>query len=655
MKIRLFFCLTLFSVIYLSQNSFCNNKITFLNNDIIKNNRGYWLVNNWHYHTGDNKTWSNQNFNDRDWQVISNTRTLDNLDKKNSAGTIWFRQHIKIDSSLKNTSLRIIKTYAGEIEVFLNGSPLVTNEGIINKRILSFSDKSDYVLAVRYSNPRFDEFVFAGLDPGFAIGFGNIENSLTSDFGEIRWLSSQQMFFTALILAFSLLHFILYLNYKQHRINLLYSIFLFVYALSLFMDYQISFSTNSNELLLYMRIHRGMMTLSTFLSLLFIYFVFQHKQNKIFWFISSLLFLSGLMAIISPLKFFLFLLILQVIVFVEVYRITILAIKKKQEGAWLITIGFSILVLFSLYDFFVDINFIPQLGNFENGYPFGTIGLFVCMSIYVAKDFAKANLKIIEQERIVKEKELERRLLEADNERKTKELEEARKLQLSILPKAFPQFDHLEIAAQMKTATEVGGDYYDYHISNDGTLTIVIGDATGHGTKAGIMVTLIKSLFDSMAHTFFIPDFFNHCTKIIKRMNLGNLYMGLSVVKIKNHHLTISAAGMPPLLYYDSDKKEVEEIILKGMPAGASLNFVYQQQTKLLKPGDTILMMTDGFVEMFNSEKELFDYPRARETFKQCAENTPEEIINYLFLKADEWQKNTEQEDDISFVVIKIK
>ncbi|MEJ7700687.1 MAG: hypothetical protein WKF71_13720 [Pyrinomonadaceae bacterium] len=75
--------------------------------------------------------------------------------------------------------------------------------------------------------------------------------------------------------------------------------------------------------------------------------------------------------------------------------------------------------------------------------------------------------------------------LHAENERRAKELEEARQLQLSMLPKKLPQIPNLEIAAYMKPATEVGGDYYDFHVGADGTLTVAVGDATGHGLKAG--------------------------------------------------------------------------------------------------------------------------------------------------------------------------
>lgn len=78
----------------------------------------------------------------------------------------------------------------------------------------------------------------------------------------------------------------------------------------------------------------------------------------------------------------------------------------------------------------------------------------------------------------------------------------------------------------MRTAVEVGGDYYDYYMSEDDQLTLVIGDATGHGNKAGFMVAIIKSLQPESD----FPDFFNKVTLILKQMNLGTLFMALTWV-----------------------------------------------------------------------------------------------------------------------------
>ncbi len=117
----------------------------------------------------------------------------------------------------------------------------------------------------------------------------------------------------------------------------------------------------------------------------------------------------------------------------------------------------------------------------------------------IVASWAARGVSIHHERHLHQQNELERKLLEAENARKTQELEEARQLQLSMLPKSVPDHPLFEIATYMKTATEVGGDYYDFHLANDGTLTLAIGDATGHGAQAGIVVTATKSLFELLA------------------------------------------------------------------------------------------------------------------------------------------------------------
>jgi sigma-B regulation protein RsbU (phosphoserine phosphatase) len=90
-------------------------------------------------------------------------------------------------------------------------------------------------------------------------------------------------------------------------------------------------------------------------------------------------------------------------------------------------------------------------------------------------------------------------IIAEDNERKTQELEEARSLQLSMLPQQPPALPYLDVAMTMSTSAEVGGDYYDYKLHDSGDITLVIGDATGHGLKAGIVVATVKSYFQTLA------------------------------------------------------------------------------------------------------------------------------------------------------------
>ncbi len=263
--------------------------------------------------------------------------------------------------------------------------------------------------------------------------------------------------------------------------------------------------------------------------------------------------------------------------------------------------------------------------------------------------FQRSRIKSIEQRRA------QLSLLRAENQRKTQELEEARQLQLSMLPKSLPQLPHLDIAVYMKTATEVGGDYYDFHVGIDGTLTVVVGDATGHGMRAGTMVTTTKSLFSSHASNPDILYTFQEITRCIKYMNMHMLSMCLSILKIQGNKMQISAAGMPPALLYRSKTKAVEEIILKGMPLGAVQDFPYELREVQIFPGDTVLLMSDGFPEMFNKDKELFGYDRVIETYQRAAEKNPEDIIRDLKNAGSDWSQSETPDDDVTFVVIKVK
>jgi len=267
----------------------------------------------------------------------------------------------------------------------------------------------------------------------------------------------------------------------------------------------------------------------------------------------------------------------------------------------------------------------------------------------------RERMKIQSAEHRAEAAELQALAVEAENERKTKELEEARQLQLSMLPKELPQLPNLDIAVYMQTATEVGGDYYDFHVSLDGTLTIVVGDATGHGMKAGTMVTTAKSLFNSYAPNPDIIFSFHEITRCIRQMNFGKLSMCLSMVKIKGNKLEMSTAGMPPSFIFRQDTKSVEEHLFQAMPLGTMENFPYIIKDTTLNPGDTILLMSDGLPELQNKNGEVYGYKRTRSGFEDVAEKSSEEIITYLKNEGASWVDNENPNDDVTFVVIKVK
>jgi serine phosphatase RsbU (regulator of sigma subunit)/ligand-binding sensor domain-containing protein len=297
-------------------------------------------------------------------------------------------------------------------------------------------------------------------------------------------------------------------------------------------------------------------------------------------------------------------------------------------------------------------------------------GLFLILGIFAIDRIqrrrllnkAKERMKIQDAEHRAEAAELqakatesERRALELEFNQKKKELDEARNLQLSMLPKVLPQLPQLDIAVYMKTATEVGGDYYDFNIGLDGTLTCVLGDATGHGMKAGTMVTAVKGLFNSYGANPDILYSFHEISRCIKQMQLEKLSMCMTMVKINNNKLLMSAAGMPPILIYKQSEKSVSEHVMKGMPLGTFDKYPYDIREERLNSGDTLLLMSDGFPELLNSEGELYGYQRVRNSFENVAEKSPEEIINSLKDEGSKWIGVKDPDDDVTFVVIKVK
>jgi serine phosphatase RsbU (regulator of sigma subunit) len=259
----------------------------------------------------------------------------------------------------------------------------------------------------------------------------------------------------------------------------------------------------------------------------------------------------------------------------------------------------------------------------------------------------------LEQEKIANKLELERRILDIENDRKTRELESAKQLQLSLLPQDLPVMENLDIACYMETAAEVGGDYYDFFKSDNNILTAVIGDATGHGLKAGNMVIVTKGLLNLFHGNEEIDDILKKSNLAIKKMNLKMLTMCLSVLRINKNKVQYSSAGMPPLLVYREKTNSVEQVILKAMPLGAFFDFPYQKTEFELFNGDILLMVSDGLTDLFNHDKDILGIEKISDYLKNSAHKSAQQVIDDIRSNSNEWSGNFPLQDDITIVAMK--
>jgi serine phosphatase RsbU (regulator of sigma subunit) len=271
----------------------------------------------------------------------------------------------------------------------------------------------------------------------------------------------------------------------------------------------------------------------------------------------------------------------------------------------------------------------------------------------MAEDLSFNQQKLLEQERARKEQELQQRLMSVEYERKSVELEDARRFQLSMLPKELPRHEAYDVAVYTRTATEVGGDYYDFHLADD-VLSVTIGDATGHGAKAGTMVTVIKTLFAGYGGTSGPGDFLSDAAEKIKRMDLGRMAMALSLGRFANRTLTLSSAGMPPVLVHRAAQGIVEEVALSATPLG-TLGTTYEQTRVDLAAGDTVLFLSDGFPELMNDAGQQLGYAATLDAFAEAAtRESASAVIESLETFAKRWHGDAPPNDDVTFVVVRV-
>jgi len=251
--------------------------------------------------------------------------------------------------------------------------------------------------------------------------------------------------------------------------------------------------------------------------------------------------------------------------------------------------------------------------------------------------------------------------LDLENRRKSDELEQARQIQLSMLPAAPPAIPYLDIAAQQKTASEVGGDYYDFFPQPNGKLFVAIGDATGHGVGSGLMVAMTKASLMATEEAE-LTDLIKKINRVLTRIDLGRqLNMSLMVLEIvpsSNGNLTVRASGggIPPI-YVLRPGGIAEEVLISGLPLGVMEEASYTLTEFTLNPPDTMLLMSDGLPETFNSKRELLGFKQLKSALHQfdVTRLSAEQILEQVMAVGDDWAAGYPLQDDVTLVTMKVK
>ena len=237
-----------------------------------------------------------------------------------------------------------------------------------------------------------------------------------------------------------------------------------------------------------------------------------------------------------------------------------------------------------------------------------------------------------------------------ENKRKDHELAEAREFQLRMIAKKIPDYEGMNIKAFMRTSTEVGGDYYDFFELEDGSFYAVCGDATGHGSQSGMMVSITKAGLAGIESNS-PDDILNRLNKVVRRVDTGRLRMSLSVCIFKNDKLYISAAAMPPAYLYSAETQSAEEIEIRNLPLGGLENEQFELVEKSFNKGDVLVLLSDGLPEAPDLEGNLLDYQPVMDCIEKTAHLGAAQVKQALIDLADDWLGGSKNPDDITFIV----
>jgi serine phosphatase RsbU (regulator of sigma subunit) len=638
------------------------------------------------YHYGDDAKWSKREFNDHLWDKVA----IDSFPSEEWNGIGWFRMWVEVDSSLIGKPLGFSTKLIGAIDVFIDGryrfsfgmvgtdmdeeEPLYASSYlppqvfVFRSTDSSPNRKSKHLIAFRYSSFLLESPISIGIEPSFSIKIDNFEQ-LRLEQREIRTSAkTSQMLFIGIFLSFSLIHMLLYIFYPSLKANLHFSILTAVASIMIYLRFDTFFIFAPGQYVVNFILSHIIVILFLLAMLKISYYVIDENKPRLllsFIIIGAIL---SLIFIFRPFRMWPAMIIFLIIILGEILRTLAIYFFKPKElhmkGSWIILVGIVPIGITGLFQLLASLNVVNQIWDTVD-IPityYALIGFAISMSIFLSKTFAWTNKdleKQLEQVKLLSEKtlkqEIEKAHLAAENKRKSEELEQARKLQLSMLPEKVPELQNVDIAVFMKTATEVGGDYYDFKLDSDDTLTIAFGDATGHGMQAGSVVTATKSLFKSYANLKDPVQIQKEISGPLRLMGFNRLVMAMIIAKIKKYKLQVSVAGMPFPLIYRADSDEVEEIAIPGMPLGSFNDFPYKSEKLDLRKGDTLLFMSDGFQEMFNEKGEILGDERVIEGFKVSAQSSPEKIIAELIIIAENWAGTHPQEDDMTLMVIKFR
>jgi serine phosphatase RsbU (regulator of sigma subunit) len=241
-------------------------------------------------------------------------------------------------------------------------------------------------------------------------------------------------------------------------------------------------------------------------------------------------------------------------------------------------------------------------------------------------------------------------------------LEDASRIQQTLMPKTVPQVDGYDIAGQSIPCDETGGDYYDFITPDEWgqeKIGIVVADVIGHGISAALLMTSVRASFRERVFSpgngvAIVSDVNKRLVQDIEELSLF-ITMFYSEIDIKEKCFRWVHAGHESALSYDPATDTFDTLGGKGLPLGVMQDCVYTEANIQIQPGQIILIGTDGLKEATNSQNELFGNNRLQMVMRDNYRKPAKDILDEVFEALEKFRGSAIRQDDETLVVIKVK
>ncbi len=236
------------------------------------------------------------------------------------------------------------------------------------------------------------------------------------------------------------------------------------------------------------------------------------------------------------------------------------------------------------------------------------------------------------------------------------ELSVAARIQLSILPRIFPAFPDrkdFDIYAEIIPAREVGGDLYDFFEIDDDRIGIAIGDVSGKGVPAAIFMAVTRTLLRATAlQKLSTAGCLEYVNKVLVTQSEASMFVTLfyAILNTKTGELEYTCAGHnPPYLFSPEGYRALDSV--GGPMVGALEGVKYEKQHLQMKPGEKLLLYTDGITEASAGEEDFFEETRLEQFLAEAGDMNPKQAVEGLIRRVQEFVGDAPQYDDLTVLV----